>query len=393
VNQFLTITEAATYEYVSQWGSSGIGDGEFGAPEFIAIDSSGNVYVSETSNDRVSKYTSDGTLLGWWGKDDLGGTGWHDPGSGRTANNPGYEDGALSSPKGIAIDSLGNVYVADDQNHRVCKFTSNGTFLGWWGQGWKDGVGTVYGWFDPGTGFEPRSGGANQGGFGSVHGIAIDDSDIVYVLGTQHVHKAQADGTFLGWWGKDNLGGTGWHDPGTASSPTYGLGDGEFKGAIGIAVDSSGYVYVTDEDAQQQRVQKFTNAGTFLGWWGHDTTGYTGWHDPGSGREGTMGEGDGQFYYPYGIAVDSDGLIYVINSWRPRFQVFTSTGDFLGWWGKDNDSPNWTGWHLPGTGLTGSAGALDGQFSSPFGVVVDSAGNIYVTDGGNSRIQKFLKIE
>ena len=134
------------------------------------------------------------------------------------------------------------------------------------------------------------------------------------------------------------------------------------------------------------------NDGTFIGWWGLDNVGETGWHGPGSGRTGTLGEGDGQFYNPYGIAIDSAGLVYVINTQRPRFQVFTTDGTFIGWWGKDNDSPNWTGWHLPGTGLTGYFGNQDGEFSSPFGIVLDPSGNVYVTDTGNHRIQKFRKL-
>ena len=380
-----------SYEYVSQWGSVGTGDNEFGAPEYITVDSSGNVYVSETDNHRVSKYTSDGTLLGWWGKGSST-TGWHAPNSGETARNSGHGDGELNNPRGIAIDSSGDVYVG--VTFRVCKFTSTGTFLGWWGYGWKDVVGSYVGWFDPESGYTPRSGRIVDGGFGAVFGIAIDSSDNIYAVGGTFVQKSQFNGgtyEFLGWWGLDGDGFTGWHDPGALKSSAGGIWDGQFYYARDVAVDSSGYVYVTDGHPEQQRVQKFANDGTFIGWWGQDTTGETGWHAPGSGRTGAIGEGDGQFYNPYGIAIDNSGLVYVINSWRPRFQVFTSDGTFIGWMGKDNSG--WTGWHIPGTGTTGNAGSGDGQFSSPFGIVVDPSGNVYVTDGGNSRIQKFRKIE
>ncbi|MFJ7730807.1 SMP-30/gluconolactonase/LRE family protein [Lysinibacillus sp. NPDC097231] len=73
------------------------------------MDVAGNVYVADTSNQRIQKFTSDGTFLKTWG-------------------SAGTSDGQFQYPTGIAIDAAGNVYVADYFSHRIQKFTSDGTF-------------------------------------------------------------------------------------------------------------------------------------------------------------------------------------------------------------------------------------------------------------------------
>ena len=80
----------------------------------VAVDSSGNVYVADTNNNRIQKFDSSGTFITKWGSSGTG-------------------DGQFEYPTGIAVDSSGNVYVADTDNHRIQKFDSNGTFLTKWG--------------------------------------------------------------------------------------------------------------------------------------------------------------------------------------------------------------------------------------------------------------------
>jgi len=127
------------YEYVHQWGSYGIGDGQFDYPVGIALDSSGYVYVSDQFNARIQKFTSAGTFVTKWG-------------------SYGSGDGQFSYPTGIAVDSSNNVYVADSSNDRIQKFTSGGTFVTKWG-----------------------SYGSGDGQFDYPSGIAVDSSIYVYV--------------------------------------------------------------------------------------------------------------------------------------------------------------------------------------------------------------------
>jgi len=104
-------------------------------------------------------------------------------------------------------------------------------------------------------------------------------------------------------------------------------------------------------DFGNHRVQKFTSSGTFVAKWG------------------SVGGGDGQFSYPYGVAVAADGSVYVADRGNHRVQKFDASGTFLAKWG--------------------SSGTGDGQFSAPTGVAVASDGSVYVADRNNNRIQKF----
>jgi PKD repeat protein len=133
---------------------------------------------------------------------------------------------------------------------------------------------------------------------------------------------------------------------------SYGTGDGQFAAPFGVAVDSSGNVYVADYFID--RIQTFDSNGNFITKWG------------------SYGTGDGQFEYPGGVAVDSSGNVYVGDCWNHRIQKFDSNGNFITKWG--------------------SYGTGDGQFDTPGGVAVDSFGNVYVADYGNNRIQKFGRL-
>ena len=84
---------------------------------------------------------------------------------------------------------------------------------------------------------------------------------------------------------------------------------------------------------------------------------------------GTFGSGNGQFFYPLGIAVDSQGYIYVADTGNNRIQKFNSDGTFQAKWG--------------------SFGTENGQFNAPSGIAADSQGYIFVADTDNDRIQKF----
>ena len=81
---------------------------------------------------------------------------------------------------------------------------------------------------------------------------------------------------------------------------------------------------------------------------------------------GTEGSGDGEFYHPQGVAVASDGNVYVADAWNHRIQKFTSRGVCVSKWGTD------------GTG--------DGQFRYPSDIAVASDGSVYVADSYNNRI-------
>lgn len=97
------------------------GEGEFYSVHGATVDEVGNLYVVNHGNRRFQKFTGSGTLLGWWGKDTDGYTGWHRPGSRSTPTYGSRTEGALYAAQGIAVDTSGNVFVDDWHNNCVLK--------------------------------------------------------------------------------------------------------------------------------------------------------------------------------------------------------------------------------------------------------------------------------
>jgi sugar lactone lactonase YvrE len=274
-------------------------------------------------------------------------------GSGGTGDsNGGYADGPGTAaqffrPFGVAVDGAGNVYVADTYNHRIRKITSDGevtTLAGSGASGYADGTGT-----------------AAQFTFPS--GVAVDGAGNVYVgdYNNHRIRKITPGGevTTLAGSGATGAFNGGYADgPGTAA---------QFYSPMGVAVDSAGNVYVADMN--NHRIRKITPGGVVTTLAGSGASGYT---------EGTGTEA--QFYAPRSVAVDSAGNVYVVDNFNQRIRKITPGGVVT---------------TLAGSGATGmgNGGYAEGpgteaQFSNPLGVAVDSAGNVYVTDTNNQRIRK-----
>ena len=202
-----------SYVFVTKWGTYGSGDGHLDLPTCVAVDSSGNVYIGDTNNNRIQKFSSTGTLLEKWG-------------------SSGSGDGQFQHPEGITVDSLGNIYIADTNNHRIQKFSSTWTFLAKWG-----------------------SYGTGDGQVRYPTDVAVDSSGNVYVADyyNNRIQKFSSTGTFITKWG------------------TQGSGEGQFSAPTGIAVDSSGNVYIGE--AGNNRIQKFSSAGSFITKWGASGSG------------------------------------------------------------------------------------------------------------------------
>jgi len=285
-----------------------------------------------------------------------------------TWGESGSLEGQFNFPKGVAVDSQGNVYMADSQNHRIQKFDSEGEFIIAWG-----------------------SPGEEPGQFSEPWGIAVGGDDNVYVADTwnHRLQKFTADGEFITYWGVFQDTGGELLDP-----------QGMFYGPRDIAIDAEGNLYVTDTG--NKRVQKFDSEGNPLGQWGG------GGADP------------GQFLEPVGIAVDAQGSIYVADTWNQRIQVFDGDFQFLMQWrveawlgesiankpylavdGEGNvyttDPEGYRVLVLDSTGelvrIFGKYGTDEASFDLPIGIALDQEGNVYVSDSNNHRIMKFAPIE
>lgn len=284
-------------------------------------------------------------------------------------------------PTGLAIDTVGGssyLYVADQPMGRILKIDlATGNRVAVWGQ----------------TGNGPLE-------FNSPYGIAVDPATHdLYIAerGNNRVQRITNNGTFV----------MGWGETGTAP--------GQFESPIGIAADASGNVYVVDHD--NDRVEKFhvTQSG---GSW--STQLVTTWGSPGGAP--------GQFDHPYGITLGPDGNLWVADGGNHRVQKFDVNGKFLaavGSYGTGDGqfiTPTWVNFDAAGDYYVastnsdpqntsdpniadqriqefapdgtfllkwGTYGEAGGQFKLPFDVVLDSAGNAYVADYYNTRLQKF----
>jgi len=230
---------------------------------------------------------------------------------------------------GLAVDQQGSLFVVDNGNNRIQKFDNAGNFIILWG----------------------NFGSANSN-FHNPTGIACDGKGDVWVVDTNNHRVQKFDGKLGGYIMKFG---------------TRGNGEGQFNSPWGIAVDRvRGYVYVVD--SANFRVQKFDMGGEFIMSWG------------------SFGNGDGQFYFPRGVAVDqSDGSVYVVDMGNHRIQKFDTSTNVL-----PQLLTKWGGSSEPGHASSPLAQEA-GQLRSPWGVAVDSAGDVFVTDAGNHRIEKFDK--
>jgi len=317
--------------FLAKWGSEGTGDHQFKSPTGIAVDASGNVYVTDTRNYRVKKLDAGGTLLRMWGWGVQDGTSTFQVcTSGCREGISGGGNGQFDLPYGIAVNASGHVFVADQLNNRIQKFDKDGTYLLMWGWVAQSGPSTLLAESIPSDDGTTR---ADNGQLVWPHGLTIGPQGYIWVADTRNhrIQKFDAGGTFL------------------AKLGTNGHGDGEFDEPADVAVDSSGNVYVADTN--NYRIQKFGAAGQLLTKWG------------------SLGSGNGQFNKPVAVDLDAAGNVYVVDSQNDRVQKFDEDGNFLTKWGSE--------------------GSGAGQFFIPFGATIDALGNVFVADTSNHRIQIF----
>jgi predicted membrane-bound mannosyltransferase/DNA-binding beta-propeller fold protein YncE len=232
-------------EFITAWSQS------FLEPWDVGVASDGTIYVADTWNHRIQRLDADGSLLTAWGV------------LGQYTEGGDVGQGTFYGPRGVAIGDNGWVYVADTGNKRIQVFDPDGQFVFQWGGG-----GALAGYLD-----EPV-------------GIAVGPRDEVYVADTwnRRIQVFTSNGVFLRQWPIE-----GWDGPMVEEKPY-------------LAVDANGYVYVTDPT--NYRVLVFDEQGNYVL------------------SFGKYGIDESSFTLPTGIAVAEDGTIYVGDAHSNRVLVF-----------------------------------------------------------------------
>lgn len=317
-------------------GTEGSADGPaasagFAAPQGVAVDAAGNLYVGDTANDTIRKITPNGMVITV---------------AGALGNVQGSADGAGTAarffdPQGVATDGAGNVYVADTYNDTIRKITQAGTvttLAGAAGEtGSADGTGAAARFYEP-------------------RGVAVDGAGNVLVADWVNatIRKITPVGVVSTFAGK----------AGTPGSADGLLASARFSGPMGLAVDGAGNVYVADNG--NSTIRKITPEGTV------STL---------AGAAGVNGSADGsgaaaRFTSPEGVAVDATGNVFVADTMNQTIRKITPEGVVTTL-----------------AGMAGSPGTTDGvgaaaTFNWPQALAVDGAGNVYVADTRNNAVRK-----
>jgi sugar lactone lactonase YvrE len=273
--------------YSSSFGSKGTGVGQFEGPTGIAVNPiNGNVVVSDEENARVEVFSQKGEYLTEFGK-------------------AGSAEGEFKSPKGLAIDSKGNVWVTDTGNDRVQEFNEEGGYVAQFG-----------------------TEGSGNGQFISPKALAIDSKGNIWVADSGN-SRVEEFNEKLEYQRKFSAG----------------------KNPTGVAIDSKGNVW-SDNDNETGAIEEHTATGELI-------------------RQIVLrGEGIGRLLEPKRLAIGPRGELWIPDAGNNRVEVFNQKGEYVT--------------------KFGSAGPGKEQMEYPVGLALDQKGNVWITDE-NNRVDRWVR--
>jgi chitobiase/beta-hexosaminidase-like protein/fibronectin type III domain protein/NHL repeat-containing protein len=321
----------------------GVGSTTLANPNGIAVDSAGNLYVADTASCRILKVAAGTGII-----TTVAGSGT----AGYSGDNGAATAAGLLLPKGVAVDSVGNLYIADSVNNRIRKVSA------------VTGIITTVAGMGTGA-YSGDNGAATAARLNSPQGVAVDSAGDLYIADSNNhrIRKVSAvTGIITTVAGKGTAGYSG--DNGAATAAGLYL-------PYGVAVDSAGNLYVADSNNHRiRKVSAVTGIITTVA--GNGTAGYSG--DNGAAIAASLNLSSG-------VAVDSAGNFYIADTNNHRIRKVSAVTGIV-----TTVAGNGTG------GYSGDGGpATAASLYSPSGVAVDgAAGNLYIADRSNNRVRRAL---
>jgi uncharacterized protein (TIGR03437 family) len=320
-------------------GFSGDGGPATGAgiyPAGVVVDGSGNLFIPDAVNNRVRKVSTNGIVTTVAGNNGCCGF----SGDGGPATRA-----SLVGPIGVAVDGEGNLFIADSNNNRVRKVSTDGI------------IATVAG--NGTSGFSGDGGPAINAQMAGSNGVAVDGEGNLFIAdhNNNRVRKVSTNGIIATVAGNGTSGFSGDGMPATSA---------QIWGPDGVAVDGSGNLFIAD--TTNNRVRKVSTDGIIATVAGNGTSGFSG--DGGPATKAAM-------WHPLGIAVDGSGNLFIADTTNDRVRKVSTNGTIT---------------TVAGGGNSGSAGdggpATSAQLAYPSAVAVDGSGNLFIADEHSASVRK-----